>query len=137
MAKISSKDIAEALYASTKSKSGAELERTLGNAVEFLSKNKLLSKAPEILGHLERIRNRDIGIVSAKVTSRNPISKHTADEIKTALKNRYKASEIHLNFAEDPSLLGGIKIEAKDEVIDLSLKNKLNQLQAHLLTQSI
>ena len=136
MSKISSKDIAEALYASTKDKSGMELERTLANGVEFLAKNKLLSKTPEILELLEKVRERDLGIVSAKVSSRSPLTKHTTDEIKTALKNRYKASSVSLHFTEDPSLLGGIRIEAQDEVIDLSLKYKLKQLQAHLINNN-
>ncbi|MDO8620075.1 MAG: ATP synthase F1 subunit delta [bacterium] len=133
MAKTSTKDIAKALYESTKDKSGAELTRLLENAVTFLAKNRLLGKSPEILEHLEKIRDKDLGIVSAKVISKNPLTKHTLDEIKKTLRTRYHASDITLHTSEDSSLIGGITIEANDELIDLSLKNKLHQLQAHLL----
>ncbi len=133
MAKTSTKDIAKALYESTKDKSGVELSRLLENAVAFLAKNRLLGKSPEILEQLEKIRDKDLGIVSARVTSKNPLTKHTLDEIKKTLKTRYRASDITLHTSEDSSLIGGIKIEANDELIDLSLKNKLHQLQNHLL----
>ena len=61
-------------------------------------------------------------------------TKKTLDEIKKILKNRYEASDITLHAHEDLTLIGGVKIEANDEMIDLSLKNKVRQLQNHLLT---
>ncbi|MBI2476441.1 MAG: ATP synthase F1 subunit delta [Candidatus Taylorbacteria bacterium] len=134
MAKISTKNVAQAIYISAKDKNGAELEHTLGNVVEFLAKKNLLGKAPEILKRLEEIHNAREHIVRAKVSSKSELGKHAADELKRALKHRYKAEEIILDLSEDKTLLGGLKIEAKDEVIDLSLKNKLQQLQTHLLT---
>ena len=133
MAKISTKNIANAIYASAKDKKGEELSLALCNAVEFLSKKNMLSKAPEILKHLEQIRNADLNIVEAKVLSETPLAKQTADELEIALKKRYKANDVILQLKEDETLLGGIRIEARDEVIDLSLKHKLNQLQNYLL----
>lgn len=132
--KLSPKHIAQAIYASAKDKTGAERDRALELSVEFLARKNLLGKAPEILKHLERVKNQDLKIVSAAVTSRTPLTKYAEDEVKHALKKRYKAEDIILELQEDKSLLGGIKIEANDEVIDLSFKNKLNQLQNHLLT---
>jgi hypothetical protein len=38
MATISTKNVAQAIYAAVKDKSGDELTRTMANAVEFLSK---------------------------------------------------------------------------------------------------
>ena len=131
--KISTKHIAEAIYAATKDKSGMELEQTLANAVLFLAKKNLLSKAPEILKHLKQVEHAEQNIVTAKVLSKEKLPKHTRDEIEHALKKRYKATEVLLDTEEDHSLIGGIRIEAKDEVIDLSLKNHLKQLQNYLL----
>ncbi|MSU55866.1 MAG: hypothetical protein EXS51_00950 [Candidatus Taylorbacteria bacterium] len=133
MAKISTKHIAEAIYHVAKGKSGGELDRALGSAVEMLSKSRLLSKAPEILGRLEEIQNKDLGIVSAEVTSRSILTKETLADIRKTLKARYNASDITLKTHEDQSLIGGIKIEANGEIIDLSLRNKLSQLQSYLL----
>ncbi|MDO8482330.1 MAG: ATP synthase F1 subunit delta [bacterium] len=134
MSKLSTKNIAQAIHASTKNKSGKELEQSIVNVVEFLAKKNLLSKSPQILKQLEEAYNIEGRIVQAKVSSKSELSKHTTDELRHALQHRYKAEDIILDLHEDKTLLGGIKIEANDEVIDLSLKNKLNQLQNHLLT---
>ena len=133
MTKTSTSNIAKAIYLYLKDKKGGELELALKNAVEFLAKKNLLSRAPEILKYLEQIQKTDLGIVTTKVLSKNPLAKHSSDELKLAIKKRYEAEDVILEFEEDHSLLGGIRIETGDEVIDLSLKNKLNQLQAHLL----
>ena len=131
--KISTKKIAQAIHASTKNKSGKELEQSLVNVVEFLAKKNLLSKAPQILKQLEETLNTEGRIVRAKVSSKSELGKHTTDELKHALQHRYKAEDIVLDLHEDKTLLGGIKIETQDEIIDLSIENKLNQLQNHLL----
>ena len=133
MKRISTKHIALAIYAAAKNKVGAELEQILSNAVEFLAKKNLLGKAPEILKHLKQVEHADQNIVTAKVLSKEKLPKHSRDDIEHSLKRRYKAREIILETEEDKSLIGGIRIEAQDEVIDISLKNQLNQLQKHLL----
>lgn len=131
--KISTKNIAQAIYESAKDKSGAELERALVNAKDFLAKKNLISKSAEILEHLQKLADKDSGTVRAKILSPDKISDHRASEIKTSLKHRYKAEHIILDQAEDKTLIGGFRIEAEDEIIDLSLKNKVNQLKNHLL----
>lgn len=135
MAKISIKQVAEAIYSSAKNKSGAELERALANSVEFLARKNLISKAPEILSHLEHISDAEQQILRAKVLSKMPLSKTAADKVETLLKSRYKTKKPALEWKEDKTLIGGIRIETEDEVLDMSLKNKLNQLQNYLLTQ--
>lgn len=133
MKKYSTKQIAEAIYASVKNKRGKELAQALADATEFLAKRNLLSKAPEILRHLQNEIHNDKKIVSAKIRASRPLTAATKAVVKRALKRRYGAKEVSFDFAEDKSLIGGIRIEARDEVIDLSLKSKLDQLQTHLL----
>lgn len=132
--RISTKNIALAIYESAKEKSGAELERALTNARDFLVKKNLISKSTEILEHLQKLADKDSGTVRAKILSSEKISDHKASEIKTSLKHRYKAEHIVLDIEENKSLLGGFRIETENEVIDLSTKSKLNQLKAHLLS---
>lgn len=134
MTKLSSKNVAQAIYASVKNKSGTDLEHALTKAVEFLAKKNLLSKAPEILAQLQEVGDADQNIVNAKVTSKTKLPDQTKEKIQQALKNRYKAKEVRLESVEDESLIGGVRIEAKNEIIDSSLKNKLHQLQTYLLS---
>ncbi|MBU6390224.1 ATP synthase F1 subunit delta [Patescibacteria group bacterium] len=133
MKKLSPHEVGSAIYAAAKGKLGAELEHILQNAAAFIAQKNLLSKSEEILSHVEKAREKDENIVRAKVTSPHQLSEHAEREIKHALKERFKAREIALDIAKDPALLGGVRIETRDEVIDLSFLNKLKQLHNYLL----
>ena len=132
--KLSTKNVAEAIYATTKNKSGAELEHVLKMSVEFLAKKNLLSKTPEILKYLEQLSDSEQNILRAKVLSKKPLTPKATAEVENLLKKRYKSMNTVLEWKEDKTLIGGVRIETNEEVIDMSLRNKLNQLQAHLLT---
>ncbi len=129
----STKTFAEAIYQTTHNKSGVELENALSNTIDFLNKNQMLGKSKEILSHLEKIIDKKDGIIRAKIISNNILSKKILDELEENLKKRYLAKAVDINNINDESLLGGMKIEVNDEIIDLSLSNRLHKLQAHLI----
>jgi F-type H+-transporting ATPase subunit delta len=133
MANISIKNIAEAIYESGKDKSGIDLANTMKNATKILADKHLLGKTPQILEKLEQIIDSKESIVRAKITSVNILSKKDAEEIEELIKKRYRAKEVEMNFREDKELLGGIKIEVGDEVINMTLRNRLNKLQDYLI----
>ena len=134
MTRNSTKHIAEAIYQTAKNKSGVQLEQAIKMSVEFLAKKNLLSKGPEILKYMEHFFDAENNIVRAKVSSKNPLTKTETGKIESLLTARYKTKTPAIEWKEDKTLIGGVRIEAKDEVIDLSLKNKVNQLQTYLLT---
>ncbi len=129
----STKTLAEAIYESARGKSGAELSGTLANVVEFIEKNQLLGKSKEILSHLERIIDKDEKVVRAKVESASVLSKKTLEELSLNLKKRYRAETIEIDNIENTNLINGIKVIINDEIIDLTLANRLHQLQNHLI----
>ncbi len=131
---ISLKNFAFAIYESGKDKSGKELDQFLKNTVEFIYHRGLLSKTPQIADELEKIIDRKDGVVKARVSSKWKLNRHKIDEIETILKKRYKAKDVSLDFREDKELLGGVKIEVGDEVLDTTLANKLKGLQNYLIT---
>lgn len=133
MVKISTKNVAEAIYASAKNKGGTELSSVLRNAVEFIAKKNLLSKTPEILRYIEHVSDFETNTLLAKVLSKTPLTKKLSDQVENLLKKRYKTKTPMLEWQEDKSLIGGVRIETEDEIIDLSLKNKVEQLQNYLL----
>ncbi len=136
MNKIGTKDLAKAIYESAKGKSGDALESAINNAVEFLAKKNLISKSSEVLNYLQEIIDDEHGKIRAKVLSKTEPTHAALEHIKHFLRERFKAKEAHLDWKEDRSLLGGVRIEVRNEVIDLSLKNKIDQLQNHLLEYS-
>ena len=134
MAKISTKNLAIAINEMTKGKTDHELDVVLSNVVDFLAKKRMLRKTPDILEKLEEIINKEEGTVEAKITYKDIPTKKISDEIEEILKKRYKAKKILTEINENKEMLGGVKIEVGDEVIDLTLKNKINQLQNYLIT---
>ena len=134
MATISTNNIARAIYESSLGKDGAELDVVTRNAVALISQKHLMSKSGEILTELQKILDKSEGIVRAKISSREKIDKKIVDEIEDLIKKRYKAKNTILEFQIDESLLGGIKIETGDEIIDTTLKNKIRKLENYLIT---
>ncbi len=136
MTAISNKGIAEAIYGMSKGKSNSEQVDISKKIVVFLSRRRLLSKAPEILSQLRKIINQDEGRIVAKVSSVDKLDTKTKTHLESSLKKRYSAKEVVFTESLDKSLLGGVRVEVNNEVIDLSIKNKIGKLQEHL-TKSV
>lgn len=141
MASISNNDIARAIYLASKDKNSSELGLLFQNVAKFLFRRRLLSKSGEILLSLKKLINQMEGILEVKIWSKNKINDETKKELTQILKRRYKDKalpvgewprEVFLQENLDEKLLGGLRIEVNDELIDLTLKNKINKLQEYL-----
>ena len=93
-----------------------------------------MGKKEEILKALEKIVNKENGILKAKITTEIKLNEEIVKEIEEFIKKKYKAKEVILELKEDKELLGGIKMEIEDEIIDATLRNKIKQLQTYLIT---
>ena len=134
MATISVNNIASAIYESSQDKDGAELDIVMKKAVDLISKKHLMSKSNEILNQLEKIIDRKDEVVRAKISSKVKIDKKITDEIDDFIKKRYKVKHTVLEFTVDEKLLGGMRIEVRDEIIDMTTRNKIKKLQNYLIT---
>ena len=132
MATLSINNLAWAIYESSVGKSPKEMEDIVKNTIEFMNRNHLIGKAPEILKKLEEITDKMEGRVRVMITSKNKLSTSALKDVKEMIEERYEAKEILITEILDKKILGGIKISINDEIIDLTLKNKLNQLEDYL-----
>ena len=133
MATLSNNNIAQAIYLASKTEGRSE--QFFSNVVRFLFRRRLLSKAPDILLRLNKIINDKEGRVVAKVSSRSNLNEKMKEELVHALAKRYAAKEIVLDEHLDEKLLGGFKVEVGDEVIDLTIKNRIGKLQEYLTSR--
>ena len=136
MATLSNTDIARAIYLLSKDKTPHEQKELSNKVIKFLFRRRLLSKTSEILSQLSKIINHEEGRIVARVSSAEAVDHKTQLHIRHALEKHYRVKEVVLEEAIDESLLGGIKVEVNNEVIDFSIKNRIGKLQEHL-TQSI
>lgn len=132
MATITNNDIARSIYLTVKDKSAGEQSLLYKQVVQFLFKKRLLSKTSEILSELTKIINKEESRVVVKVSSVESLDHKTKNNLEQFFKKRYNAKDVALVETLDKKLLGGIKMETWDEVIDLSVKNKVKKLQEHL-----
>lgn len=135
MATISINNLARAIYESSKGKDGDELDIAMKNAVNIISKKHLLSKSKEIINQLQIISDKNEGVIRAKISSKVKLEQKIVIEIEDFIKKRYQAQNTVLDFEIDDKLLGGIKIEIGDEIIDTTLKNRIKKLQNYLITK--
>ncbi|MFA6325114.1 MAG: F0F1 ATP synthase subunit delta [Candidatus Paceibacterota bacterium] len=133
MANISNNDIAQAIFLFSKDKVESDQKIVSDKIINFLSRRRLLSKSTDILSRLDKIINIENEKIVVKVLSSKKIEEKNKDELIVYLKERYKAKEIILEESLDHKLLGGMRIEVNDEIIDLTVKNKIKKLQEHLI----
>jgi F-type H+-transporting ATPase subunit delta len=134
MTAISNNSIAEAIYLA--SKDSKDEGQFFHKVVQFLARKRLLSKWKDILAHLNNIINEEEGRIAVKVSSQRKLNESTKKEIIQSLSKRYGNKTITLDEKLDEKLLGGLKLEVNDEVIDLTIKNKLGKLQEYLTRAS-
>ncbi|MDR3519427.1 MAG: F0F1 ATP synthase subunit delta [Candidatus Pacebacteria bacterium] len=132
MATLSNNNIALAIYLSSKDKSEQEQALFFKKIAQFLSRKRLLLQAPDILSRLDKIINEADGRIVVKLSSKEHLGEDTKKEIANILKERYAAQKIVFMESLNEKLLGGFKIEVRDEVIDLTVKNKIRKLQEYL-----
>ena len=132
MANLSNNDIAKAIYFVSKDKTDIELKDINKKVIRFLAHRRLLSKTKDILDRLGKIINKVEERIVVKVSSAQKLEEKIKKELILFLKKRYGAKEIVLKEILDGKLLGGMKLEINDEIIDLTVKNKIKKLQEHL-----
>lgn len=73
------------------------------------------------------------GRVSATITSFVDLTKQQVEQITKKICDVFQVDDVDINKKIDRSILGGYIIKVGDTIIDCSTKNKLNDLQDHLL----
>ena len=92
----------------------------------------LVEKKPrgyvEILSRLHRLVKLELEQRAARVESAVPLAADLQAEVAGQLQKLYGAG-LHLTFAENPALIGGLKIQVGSDLYDGSVKMRLEQLE--------
>jgi F-type H+-transporting ATPase subunit delta len=80
-----------------------------------------------ILSHFQRLVKLDIERRAARVESATPLSSELQGRVKQQLNQLYGAG-LTISFAENPALIGGLRIKAGSDVFDGSVQARLNAL---------
>ena len=110
---------------------GEKIDQRWQNFVRLLAENKRLELLGEITQQYELLRAQFEGELDVEVISAVALSEQQKTTMAASLKKRFKR-DVRVTNAVDPSLLGGAVIRAGDEVIDGSIKGRLQRLATDL-----
>lgn len=110
---------------------GGELDPAQQNFVRTLVANERVELLPEIHALFERLKNRHEGVRRAHVASAFPLDDAALAQLMTQLEPRFKC-KLDPTLSVDPELIGGVKVTVGDEVIDASVRGKLDAMATAL-----
>ena len=98
------------------------------NFLGLAAKNRRLFLLPGVIdAYLRRLADRR-GEVAAKVETAIPLSQAQIDSLTSTLKSAF-GSNVAVDVAVDPALLGGLVVRVGSRMVDSSLKTKLQHLK--------
>ena len=107
------------------------LPETGRNFVRVLVENGRLAALPEIAQQFRALKNARAGASDAVVYSAFPVAAAQLGELAVTLEKRF-GRKLNLTVQEDPSLIGGVRVVVGDEVLDTSVKARLEQMKVAL-----
>ncbi|MFN3751165.1 MAG: F0F1 ATP synthase subunit delta [Thiobacillus sp.] len=106
---------------------GGELGERGANLVKVLAENDRLTLLPEIRTQFEALKADAEGTLEATITSAQPLTQAQIDDLVAGLKAKFNR-DVHVQTAVDPELIGGAVIAIGDQVIDGSVKGRLQKM---------
>ncbi len=105
-------------------------------AQNFLSAvidNERVGALPEIASQFKALVNRASGSFDAVVYSAFALNDAALADLAAVLEKRF-SRKLNLSVEIDPELIGGVRVVVGDEVLDTSVKARLEQMKAALIS---
>ena len=113
------------------SNAGEPLPEAMRNFLRLVIENGRLSALPEIAVQFRSLKNAASGMTDGVVFTAFPMSEEALTEVAAVLENRF-GRKLSLKVEIDSSLIGGIRAVVGDEVLDTSVKARLEQMKVAL-----
>ena len=110
---------------------GLALDSRAANLLQAVLDNGRLAALPEIAVQYASLVHNASGVHDATLVSAFPLSEAQVAELVPTLERRF-GRRLNAHVEIDASLIGGIRAVVGDEVLDLSVKARLEQMKAAL-----
>jgi F0F1-type ATP synthase delta subunit len=108
---------------------GASTRHIAKSIAGYLIEQKMTKQLEMLLGDIAfELQSRNYHLL-ATVTSAHELNTTLQKEITNYLRAHYDVRHIELTHRTDPTLIGGVVIEAPDAELDMTVKAKLRRLQ--------
>ena len=106
---------------------GADLGERGANFVRVLAENGRLALLPVISEQFDTLKASAEGTLEATITSAHAMTQEQVDELVAGLRAKFNRA-VNVQVAVDPELIGGAVITIGDQVIDGSVKGRLQRM---------
>ena len=97
----------------------------------LLTENKRIAVLPQISQLFEQLKAQHEGVLEAKIVSAFAMESKQLKKLIDDLEKKFKR-KIEAQVSVDPELIGGIKVEIGDEILDASVRGKLEAMAVAL-----
>ncbi|MYM33023.1 F0F1 ATP synthase subunit delta [Duganella sp. FT94W] len=126
--KVSESDVTAAIVSLVKTPLPAEVH----NFLDMLISNGRIVLLPEIAAQFLRLKNSAEGVADAVINSAFELSAAQVSELVATLEKKF-SRKLNPSVTVDPSLIGGVRVVVGDEVLDTSVRAKLQQMRVALV----
>lgn len=127
-ARISAADKANLLTTLTK-----DASPLVANLLKLTQQYGRFGALPAIITAFNRVYDDEAGIIAATVTTAVALSADQADALRSSIAARFGLKSTQLKQIVDPSVIGGVRIQARGSVIDGTVKHRFEKMKAALL----
>ena len=103
------------------------LDAITSNFLGVLARNGRKEQLPQVIRAFRRLASEHRGETTADVVSAHPLSDDQLAKLRAQLKARI-GRDVAIDARIDPQILGGLIVKVGSQMIDSSLKTKLNRL---------
>ena len=107
-------------------------DKNLLNFINLLMDNKRIFYINEISEIFDEMKASHNNVRLVEVETSHKLEPAQIESLKVLFQNKYQ-SDIEIEEIVNDQLLAGIKVKINDEVIDLSLQNRFNQIKQQLI----
>jgi F-type H+-transporting ATPase subunit delta len=106
---------------------GRKFSREARNLIALMIENKRVQVLPQVSLLFEQLKAQHEGVLEAKIVSAFELESSQLDQLVEELERKFKR-KIEASVIVDSSLIGGIKVEIGDEILDASVRGKLEAM---------
>jgi F-type H+-transporting ATPase subunit delta len=107
----------------------AGIKGLAANFLRVLTTNRRLFAVRDVVRGYRALVARHRGEVTAQVTVAEKLSDKNLAALKDALKSKTAGKDIDLDVKIDPSIIGGLIVKVGSQMVDSSLRTKLNSIK--------
>jgi len=123
MSTPSRQELAEVILEMADKQSGKRLSESVA---AYLVANRRTGDLDAIIREVARLRQQRDGVTEVTATTAHKLN----DQLRRNIKSILDTKKLIINEVVDAEVLGGVRLETSEELLDLTVRNRLNRLKA-------